>query len=124
MGLDPSSKQRPAEPVPCPRAREIHIIADHGVGKKEAWIIGGEVNFAIGFCASLTMACVVPARPSKEIFARYSRDDSATSCRAAVSRQSRNRPEATTMTEPITRLRVGTSPQIANPRMLAQTSEK
>jgi len=41
-----------------------------------------------------------------------------------LSRQNRNRPDATTTAEPITRETVGTSPQIANPKMLAQMRER
>ena len=54
----------------------------------------------------------------------HSRATSATACRAALSRHNRNSPDATTTAEPITREIVGTSPQTANPRMLAQMSER
>ena len=46
MGLDPSSKTAPNWPRPAVRERARNIIADHGVGKKKAWIVGGEVNSA------------------------------------------------------------------------------
>src|SRR5262245_9259037 len=45
-------------------------------------------------------------------------------CRALLSRHNRNSPEATTMAEPITSDTVGTSSQIANPKMLAQMRER
>jgi hypothetical protein len=41
-----------------------------------------------------------------------------------VSRHSRNRPDPTTIAEPIRRLRVGTSPQMANPNITAHTNDR
>src|SRR5262245_30263422 len=45
-------------------------------------------------------------------------------CYFSASRQSRNRPEPTTIAAPTSRLTVGTSPQIMNPSIIAQISEK
>src|SRR6266446_9446447 len=68
------------------------------------------------------MQCTKTRRASRPRVLRYSLAGSFV-CRTLVSRQNRNSPDATTTTEPSASARLGTSPQIAKPRALAQMSE-